>query len=81
MEFRAIWSAVGDAEGRTFEGANGGPFRYRFKRTYIVTEPGGQSIPRTNFEKVFRRKAAGLDQKPAVQGQLQILAVLDGLHS
>lgn len=79
MDFRQLWAAVEAAEGRSFEGNRGSPFTYRFKRTYIVTEPSGQSIPRTNFEKVFKRQAAGEAQQPAVQGQAQILAILAGL--
>ena len=74
-EFRAAWERVGALEGETFE-AGGQPFRYRFRKTFVVIEPGGQSIPRTHFEKVFRRMQAGeIEAAPAVQGQKNIVAI------
>lgn len=74
-DFRAAWERVGALEGETFE-AGGQPFRYRFRKTFVVIEPGGQSIPRTHFEKVFKRIQAGeIETAPAVQGQKNILAI------
>lgn len=74
MEFREAWERVGTLAGSTF-GAEDEGFRYRFKKTYVVTEPGGLSIPRTNFEKVFRALAAG-EEAPVVQGRKIVLAIL-----
>lgn len=74
-DFRAAWERVGVLEGKTFE-AGGQPFRYRFRKTFVVIEPGGQSIPRTHFEKVFKRLRSGeIQTAPAVQGQKNILAI------
>ena len=70
MDFRQAWERVGVLEGETFETDRGDRFSYRFKKTFVVVVPGDQSIPRTNFEKVFK----GSD-KP-VQGQRYIQAVL-----
>ena len=69
MDFREAWDRVAALEGETFEGDRGDRFSYRFKRTFIVVAPGDQSIPRTNFEKVFKG-----NEKP-VQGQRYIQAV------
>jgi hypothetical protein len=74
-DFRAAWERVGALEGETFE-AGGQPFRYRFRKTFVVIEPGAQSIPRTHFEKVFKRMQSGdIETAPAVQGQKNILAI------
>lgn len=73
--FRAAWERIAALEGETFE-AGGQPFRYRFRKTFAVIEPGGQSIPRTHFEKVFRRIESGeIETAPAVQGQKYILQI------
>jgi hypothetical protein len=74
MEFREAWERVGALSGLSIA-AEDGEFRYRFKKTYVVTEPGGLSIPRTNFEKVFRAMAAGAEA-PMVQGRKAVLAIL-----
>lgn len=76
MDFREAWRKVSELEGETFRTESGDEFRYRFKKTYLIVEAGGFSIPRTNFEKVFR----GLnDEDPAsaavVQGQKFIRAI------
>jgi len=77
VEFREAWERVAALEGETFRTARGAEFSYRFKRTFIVAEPGKQSVPRTNFEKVFRRRN-GLDANAkSVQGQVLIEAVYD----
>ena len=74
-DFRAAWERIGALEGETFE-ANGQPFQYRFRKTFVVITPGGQSIPRTHFEKVFKRMHSGeIETAPAVQGQKNILAI------
>lgn len=74
-DFPSLWARIGDLEGQTFE-AGGQPFRYRFRKTFVVIEPGSQSIPRTHFEKVFKRiRSVELDTAPAVQGQKYILAI------
>lgn len=74
-DFRAAWERVGALEGETFE-AGGQTFRYRFRKTFVVIEPGGQSIPRTHFEKVFKRMQSGeIETAAAVQGQKNILAI------
>jgi hypothetical protein len=78
MEFRDVWQRVGALEGRTFLTDRGEEFSYRFRKTYVVVSLGDVSIPRTNFEKVFRR----LQQKEqpattAVQGQRFILAIFN----
>ena len=41
-------------EGKTFSTERGDSFTYRYRKTYIVVSGGNQSIPRTNFEKVWR---------------------------
>jgi hypothetical protein len=69
VDFRQAWDRVAALEGETFATDRGDEFSYRFKRTFVVVEPGSQSIPRTNFEKVFKGSA-----KP-VQGQRYIQAV------
>ena len=71
MDFRQAWERVGELAGESFTTDRGDQFTYRFKKTFVVIEPGDQSIPRTNFEKVFK----GSD-KP-VQGQRYIQAILN----
>jgi hypothetical protein len=74
MDFREAWGRVGSLEGETFTTDRGDTFAYRFKRTFVVVEPGAMSIPRTNFEKVFKGS-----EKP-VQGQRYIQAVFSDLR-
>lgn len=69
MEFREAWERVGALAGESFSTDRGDSFTYRFKKTFVVVEPGEQSIPRTNFEKVFKGS-----EKP-VQGQRYIQAI------
>ena len=69
MEFRAAWERVAALAGERFSTDRGDAFTYRHKKTFVVVEPGGMSIPRTNFEKVL--KGSG---KP-VQGQRYIQAI------
>jgi len=68
-DFRQVWERVATLEGQIFVTDGGQAFSYRFKRTFVVVSPGDQSIPRTNFEKVFRASP-----KP-VQGQRYIEAI------
>jgi len=75
MDFRQAWDRVAELEGETFRTARGVEFSYRFKRTFIVTEPAGQSIPRTNFDKVFKRISGAGAHVTSVQGQAFIEAV------
>ena len=44
-------------EGKAFSTERGDSFTYRYRKTYIVVSGGNQSIPRTNFEKVWRFSA------------------------
>jgi hypothetical protein len=74
MDFRGAWERVAALEGESFTTDRGDVFRYRFKKTFVVVEPGEQSIPRTNFEKVFRQ-----NPKP-VQGQRYIQSILSDLR-
>jgi len=77
-DFRAAWRRVEELAGETFRTDRDQEFRYRFKRTFIVVEPGDLSIPRTNFEKVFKRDRGDAPADgPAVQGQRYIRAVYD----
>ncbi len=57
-------------EGEAFQIEQGAEFSYRFKKTFLVISPGEQSIPRTNFEKVFKAP------RTPVQGQKIIEAIL-----
>lgn len=68
-DFREVWDRVAALAGETFVTDRGQEFSYRFKKTFVVVSPGEQSIPRTNFEKVFRKSP-----KPA-QGQRHIEAI------
>jgi hypothetical protein len=70
VDFRQAWDRVAELEGESFSTDRGDAFSYRFKKTFVVVEPGAQSIPRTNFEKVFKQ-----NPKP-VQGQRYIQAIL-----
>ena len=74
MDFRQAWQVVEALQGQSFRLDPSKTFTYQFKRTYIVVEPGGQSIPRTHFEKVFRRPSG---EGPPVQGQRFIRAIYD----
>lgn len=69
MEFRKAWDRVAALAGASFSTDRGDAFSYRFKKTFVVVEPGEMSIPRTNFEKVLRGS-----EKP-VQGQRYIQAI------
>jgi hypothetical protein len=68
-DFRQAWDRVAALEGRTFRTDHGQEFSYRFKRTFVVVSPGEHSIPRTNFEKVYKQSP-----KP-VQGRRHIEAI------
>ena len=77
MDFRQAWQRVGELAGETFHTSGGESFTYRFRKTYIVVSPGQHSIPRTNFEKVFRAmERDAMDGLPPVQGQKFIAAIL-----
>jgi hypothetical protein len=77
MEFRSIWEQVGAMEGRAFSTGRGDSFTYRYRKTYIVVSPGEQSIPRTNFEKVWRLRQQNDSRAPApVQGAKFIEVIL-----
>ena len=69
MDFREAWERVARLESESFSTDRGDAFTYRFKKTFVVVDPGAQSVPRTNFEKVHK----GAD-KP-VQGQRYIQAI------
>ncbi len=71
MTFRETWARIGAHEREPFRTETGEEFAYRFKKTFVVVSPGEQSIPRTNFEKVFK------DRDRIVQGRKHILAVLN----
>jgi hypothetical protein len=71
MDFKQAWRRVAELEGAELATDHGRTFRYRFHKTFVVVEPGGHSIPRTNFEKVHR----GAVQP--VQGQRYIRAIYD----
>ena len=76
--FDLVWQKVAELEGTAFETSKGVPFTYRFQKTYIVVSSGKQSIPRTFFEKIFRRIAEGtVGSSPPLQGQSFILAILN----
>ena len=81
MEFPELWRRVEELEGEVFQVERGEEFSYRFRRTYVVVNAGNLSIPRTNFEKVFRRQAAQEPAAaPAVQGQRYISAILSDVR-
>ncbi len=76
FDFREAWDRIAALEGGRFHTDRGLEFSYRFKRTFVVVSPGEQSIPRTNFEKVFKRRASpSAVPRPAVQGQRYIEAL------
>lgn len=78
MEFREAWQKVADLEGETFRTERGEEFTYRFRKTYIVVSAGDISVPRTNFEKVFRRRRTESENEPTpVQGQRYIQAIFN----
>jgi hypothetical protein len=75
--FPLVWQKVAALEGVEFRTSKGIPFTYQFRKTYIVVSNGSQSIPRTFFEKIFQRLAAGtVESSPALQGQSFILGIL-----
>ena len=75
--FEAVWQKIGSLEGAAFRSVKGVEFTYRFSRTYVVVSAGNQSIPRTFFEKVFRRLQDGnAYTAPPLQGQTFILWIL-----
>lgn len=77
-DFRQAWTRVEALAGETFRDDAGREFRYAFKRTFIVVDPGAHSIPRTNFEKIFKRRAGDAPAEgPAVQGKRYIEALYD----
>ncbi len=69
MDFPAAWRRVAALAGEQFSTDRGDAFAYRFNKTFVVVEPGAQSIPRTNFEKVHKGA-----ERP-VQGQRFIQAI------
>jgi hypothetical protein len=79
MEFREVWQRIGELEGQTFRTDRGEEFSYRFRKTYVVVSLGEVSVPRTNFEKVFKRiEPSGDTIATPVQGQRFIMAILGG---
>jgi hypothetical protein len=77
MEFRDAWQKVEELQGRIFHTDRGEEFSYRFHKTYVVASLGAISIPRTNFEKVFRRMQQGEETAASpVQGQRFITPIL-----
>ncbi len=78
MEFRDVWQKVGELEGQTFRTERGEEFSYHYRKTYVVVSLGDVSVPRTNFEKVFRRIAGGETGTP-IQGQRFVLAIFSTL--
>ena len=75
MDFREAWARVGALENETFRLETGAEFSFRFKRTYVVVSPGDVSIPRTSFEKVFRRQSSAEASSTPVQGERYVAAV------
>jgi hypothetical protein len=80
MDFREVWQRIGELEGYTFRTDRGEELSYRFRKTYVVVSLGEVSIPRTNFEKVFKRIQQG-DPPGAtpVQGQRFITTILNAV--
>jgi len=77
MAFRNVWEQVGSMEGKEFSTERGDPFTYRYRKTYIVVSGGQQSIPRTNFEKLWRyRRQNESGAFVSVQGEKFIEAIL-----
>jgi len=78
MEFREAWRRIEELEGRIFRTDRGEEFSYRFCKTYVVVSLGEISIPRTNFERVFKRMQQGGEMAATpVQGQRFITAILN----
>ena len=77
LTFNVAWQKIASLEGASFQTTTGVPFTYKFHKTYVVVSRGEQSIPRTYFEKVFRRLQEGtLESSPVLQGQTFVLAIL-----
>ena len=77
LAFQVVWQKIAALEGATFQTTKGTAFTYRFHKTYVVVSSGNQSIPRTYFEKLFRRLQEGaVEGSPSLQGQSFILAIL-----
>ena len=75
--FESVWHRIAAAEGQTFRSSKGMAFTYRFGKTYVVVSSGNQSLPRTFFEKIFRRLQEGtVETSPPLQGQTFILGIL-----
>ena len=75
--FEQVWQKIAGMQGEVFQTSKGIPFRYRFHKTYVVVSSGSQSVPRTYFEKIFRRIQEGTVEKaPVLQGQTFILGIL-----
>jgi hypothetical protein len=75
--FDLVWQKVAQLEGAVFRTSKGSSFTYGFHKTYIVVSSGNQSVPKTFFEKIFRRLQEGsVESSPALQGQSFILAIL-----
>ena len=70
MDFRQVWQTVERLAGQSFTADRGEEFHFVFKKTFVVVSPGGVSIPRTNFEKVFKNPSS-----EAVQGGRFIKAI------
>ncbi len=75
--FESVWQKVGALEGQLFRSSQGAEFTYRFAKTYVVVSAGNQSIPRTHFEKMFRRRQEGtVETQPPLPGQTFMLGIL-----
>ncbi len=70
VDFRQAWRTVGELAGEPLTDELGHSFQFVFKRTFVVISPGGASIPRTNFEKIFKNPAGA-----SVQGARFIKAI------
>ena len=86
MEFRDVWNKVEQLEGQTLRTERGEEFSFRFRKTYVLVSAGDLSLPRTNFEKIFKRLTGLEDLNPGpLQGQRFIAAIvsacLDGASS
>jgi hypothetical protein len=79
MEFRDVWQKVGEFEGQTFRTDRGEEFSYRYRKTYVVVSAGDVSVPRTNFEKVFKRIEQGEAGGTPIQGQRFITPILSSV--
>ena len=75
--FEPVWQKIAALEGESFQSAGGVAFTYRFRKTYVVVSSGSQSVPRTFFDKIFRRLHEGtVNTAPSLQGQTFILGIL-----